>query len=113
MRLFGYWLGCNGIKVINNIRWGSPITWRYCYNGIEKNSIVAIGTVGGSPRKLSDRNRFEDGLFKMVEVLTPHTIIVYGSANYECFEKLKNQGITIVSFQSETAKAFDGRKQHE
>lgn len=108
MRIYGYWLGVNGLEVINNVRWGTPETWSYCYEGIPVHSIVAIGTVGGSPRKLIDRKRFEDGLYKMVEVLQPHTIIVYGSANYDCFDKLKEQGIIIISFQSKTAKAFEG-----
>ncbi len=106
MRLMGYWLGRNGIDIINNVRWGTDETYRYCFDGIPKNSIVAIGTVGGSPRKYIDRDRFESGLFKMVEVLKPHTIIVYGSANYECFNKLKAQGINIVAFPGQTSLAF-------
>ena len=95
------------------MRWGTPETYKYCFDGIPKNSIIAIGTVGGSPRKLIDRKRFEDGLCEMVERLNPHTIIVYGSAKYPCFEKLKKQGINIVAFSSETAKAFEGRKSNE
>lgn len=110
MRLFGYWLGKNDISVINNVRWGTPETYDYCFEGIPKNSIVSIGTVGGSPRKLIDRSRFESGLFKMVEVLEPHTIIVYGSANYPCFKKLSEQGIKVVSYQSHTASAFSKRR---
>ena len=113
MRLFGYWLGRNGIAVINNVRWGTPESWHYCFEGIPKNSTVAIGTVGGSPRKLLDRERFEAGLNKMVEQLNPHTIIVYGSSEYDCFERLRSQGIRIVSFQSKTAEAFERRKHHE
>ena len=113
MRLYGYWLGVNDIEVINNVRWGTSETFCYCFEGIPAGSIVAIGTVGGSPRKLVDRKRFEDGLLKMVEILTPHTIIVYGSANYECFEKLRKEGITIISFQSKTARVFTRRKTDE
>ena len=113
MRAYGYWLGRNGINVINNVRWGTPETYRYCFDGIPENSIVAIGTCGGSPRKLIDRKRFEDGLNEMVKTLNPHTIIVYGSAKYECFEKLKEQGINIIDFPSKTAKAFEGRKSDE
>ena len=113
MRAFGYLLSTNGIPVINNVRWGTPESYKYCFDGIPQNSIVAIGTVGGSPRKLIDRKRFEDGLYEMVERLKPHTIIVYGSARYDCFEELKNQGINIVAFSSKTAKAFEGRKSNE
>lgn len=113
MRLIGYWLGRNGIAVINNVRWGTEESWRYCFTGIPKNSIIAIGTVGGSPRKILDRERFESGLSKMIEVLAPHTIIIYGSANYECFTRLNLQGIRIVSFQSKTAAAFERRKHDE
>ena len=109
MRVFGYWLGKNGIAVVNNVRWGTPETWRYCWDGIPTNSVVCIGTAGGSPRKLIDRKRFENGLFEMVRVLQPHTIIVYGSSSYNCFDKLRKQGISIISFPSKTAQAFAGR----
>ncbi len=113
MRTFGYWLGKQGINVINNVRWGTEETFDYCFEGIPTNSIVSIGTVGGGPRKLIDRDRFETGLFKMVEILKPHTILVYGSARGICFDILREQGIQIVSFQSRTAKVFEGRKAHE
>ena len=113
MRAFGHWLGENGISVINNVRWGTSESYRYCFDGIDKNSIVAIGTVGGSPRKHIDRVRFENGLHELIKVLNPHTIVVYGSSNYPCIEKLKESGITIVSFASETAKAFERRKDDE
>lgn len=69
--------------------------------------MVAIGTVGGSPRKHEDRARFTDGLNELVKVSQPRTLVVYGSANYPCFEELKNQGINIISFSGQTAKAFD------
>ena len=109
MRAFGYWLGRNGIAVINNVRWGTTESWRYCWDGIPENSIVCIGTVGGSPKKLIDRKRFEDGLKELVRVRKPHTVLVYGSANYPCFDKLIGQGIKIISYPSRTASVFKGR----
>ncbi len=113
MRLFGYWLGTNGISVINNVRWGSSETYSYCFEGIPRHSVVAIGTVGGSPRAIIDRERFESGFFKMLEILAPETIIVYGSANYVCFEEARRRGIIIVSFQSKTARAYERSVQDE
>lgn len=109
MRAFGHWYGviCKE-EVINNVRWGTRETFRYCFDGIPKNSIVAIGTVGGSPQKKLNRKRFEDGLFEMVRVLKPHTIIVYGSANYPCFEILRKRGINIISYPGKTSVAYAG-----
>lgn len=110
MRAFGYWFGtiC-GHAVINNVRWGTSETYEYCFNGIPHNSIVAIGTAGGSPRKLADRQRFEDGLDEMMQRLSPHTIIVYGSANYPCFKKLESHGVTILAYPSRKSKVFAGK----
>ena len=110
MRVFGYWLGKNGIAVINNCRWGTRETWQYSWDGIPTNSIICIGTVGGSPRKLVDRKRFEEGLEELVRVLHPHTILVFGSANYPCFDRMSEQGINIIAYPSNTASAFDRKR---
>lgn len=109
MRAIGYWLGKNGIAVINNIRWGSAETYSYCFDGVSVNSLVAIGTVGGRPRELKDRARFNSGISEMMRVLSPHTIIVYGSANYPCFKTLTAQGVEVVAYSSQTANAFRWR----
>lgn len=110
MRALGFWLAKNGIPVINNVRWGTEETWDYCFDGIPYNSTVAIGTVASGIRKLENRPDFELGLFKMVEFLNPKTIIVYGSANYDCFRVLADNGIQIVVFPSDTSLAFASRK---
>lgn len=113
MRTFGYWLGINGIAVINNVRWGTQESFRYCFEGIPTNSIIAIGTCGGSPRKLEDRRRFENGLEQLIKVLKPRIILVYGSANYPCFTKLINAGVQIISYSSQMARAFMRRGNDE
>ena len=113
MRAFGYWAGTQGLETINNVRWGMPDTYHYCFDGIEIDTVVAVGTVGGSPRKIEDRKRFEQGLYEMVRRLRPHAIIVYGSAKYPCFEKLRQEGITIVEYQSKTSRAFERGAQNE
>lgn len=109
MRALGRWLAINGIAVINNVRWGTSESWRYCWDGIPKDSMIAIGTVGGNPKKLVDRHRFESGLDELIRVLHPHTILVYGSDRYKCFEKLKGRGIRVISYPSHTAVAFEKR----
>lgn len=113
MRAFGFWIGKQGLEVINNVRWGTFETFPYSFDGIDKNSVVAIGTVGGSPKRTIDRKRFENGLFEMINVLEPHTIIVYGSANYPCFKKLEDKGVKIVAYKSATARYYERRCKNE
>ncbi len=108
MRAFAYWCYKNGVPVINNVRWGTIETWDYCFDGIEVNSVVFIGTVASGLRRLINRHDFELGLKKMVEILQPHTIIVYGSDNYPFFDNLKAKGITIIAFPSETNASHSG-----
>ena len=112
-RAFGYWLTTQGINVINNVRWGTPETFWYCFDGIQKHSTVAIGTVASGLRLLENRQRFEDGLREMVRVIEPRKIIVYGSSKYQFFTDLTESGIEIVSFSSKTATAFERRKNNE
>lgn len=107
MRAIGFWFSENGIKIINNVRWGTEETYDYCFDGLPDNSILAIGTVGGSPRKVKDRERFESGLRELVNRKHPQVLIIYGSDHYPVFRELENQGIRIVSFKSKTAADFE------
>lgn len=109
MRLFGYWLGTKGISVINNVRWGTRETYRYCFDGIDSNSIIAISTCGGNPHTLANRERFNSGIYEIERRLHPHTIIVYGSDKYPCFKELESHGVKIISFKSQMAKAYEAR----
>ena len=113
MRLWGYWLGRKGIPVINNVRWGTPESYDYSFEGISENSIVAIGTVGGSPKQIVNRERFIEGLFEMVNRLKPHTILIYGSDKYECFDALRQQGINVIQYPGNTASYYERRGPHE
>ena len=106
MRAFDYILQKNGIRVIPNVRWGTPETWEYCFDGIPLNGIIAIGVVGSGINKVVNRKYFMDGLNKAIEVLKPHTIVIYGSDNYDLFDRIREQGINVVSFPSKTNLAF-------
>lgn len=99
MRAFGFWCTTMGINVINNVRW-SKDTLDICFKGIPKNGIVAIGAVASRLRYLKNRSDFEQYLIRMIEELQPHTILVYGSTNYDCFKNLWTSGIKIVSYPS-------------
>lgn len=110
MRAFGYWCKSMNIPVINNVRWGTPETWKYCFDGIERNSVICIGTVASGLRELENRADFDEGFHEMIRILTPETIIVYGSSRYEVFKEVQKIGIEIIPYMSQTNAAHQIRK---
>ncbi len=108
MRAFGFWCTRCGIKVINNVRWDFTNEYSYCFCGIPKNSIVLIGTVASNLRVKENHFMFRAGLLKMVEVLKPKIILVYGSSHYAFFDEVKKMGIVVKSYPSRTSLSFKG-----
>lgn len=104
-----YWLSTQGIPVIPNVRWGDEHSFDFCFSGIEKNSVVAVGT-HGQLRRTDNKRLFSDGLPAMVATLSPHTIIVYGKAPDDVFGRYKKAGIRIVRFPSATEQYYISRK---
>ena len=97
MRAFGYWLGKNGIQVINNVRWGTPETYKYCFLGIEQNSIVCVSTVGCLGAK-HDENRFTEGLEVMIKTLNPRHILMYGKKGRNFFDSYIASGLPVTFY---------------
>lgn len=97
MRAFGYWLGKNGIQVINNVRWGTPETYKYCFLGIEQNSIVCVSTVGCLGDK-HDEERFTEGLDVMIKTLNPRHILMYGKKGRNFFDSYIASGIPVTFY---------------
>lgn len=106
MRTFDVIFQKHGIPVIPNVRWGTSETWSYCFDGIPIKGIIAIGVVASGINKVVNRQYFKEGLLKAVELLDPHTIIIYGSDNYDLFDGLRERGINIITFPSKTSLAY-------
>ncbi len=69
-----YWQS-KGLTVIPTISWGNAQTFEFCFDGVEKNSIVAIGMIGCKHSKLG----FMRGYNAMLEKINPSTIICFGT----------------------------------
>ncbi len=90
-RAIGFYYQQRGAYVIPQVRWGNELTYttkllpeRIAFLGVEKNSIVAIGTYGCC-KTCDDKYHFEAGLSAMLEVLEPRIVLVYGSMNKKIF----------------------------
>ena len=103
-RALAVWLQNNDVEIIPNVRFGDERTFFFCFDGIEENKTVAVGTHGCIKRK-EDKIFFKVGLARMVQRLSPKTIIVYGGAPDNIFKPYRDMGIKIIAFESEFSKS--------
>lgn len=103
-RAIGFWLCKNGVEIIPNARFGDERTYDFCFEGIERNKTVAVGSHGCIKNK-TDREYFKLGLSELVKRLEPKNLIVYGVAPDSIFKKYRDMGINIIPFESEISKA--------
>ena len=77
-----HWLGAYmelfGIKVIPTIGWSDKESFKWCFDGEPKNSIVAVSSIGTQKYKES-RKAFLEGYNKMLEILEPTTVLFWGN----------------------------------
>ncbi len=83
-RAIGSYYQRKGLYVVPQIRWGSESTYtvkllpeKIAFLGVEKHSIVSIGTYGCIQSK-EDKAYFKSGLKAMMETLEPEVVLVYG-----------------------------------
>ena len=84
-RAIGYYYQSKGIYVIPQIRWGDERTYtksilpeKTAFLGVEKNSIVSLGTYG-CIRGKENKMYFKNGLYEMLAELEPTVVLVYGN----------------------------------
>lgn len=68
-----YWQE-HGLTVIPTITWSTPSSYRFCFDGIERGSIVAVGMIGCKRMKTN----FLRGYNVMLERIQPNVIICFG-----------------------------------
>ena len=69
-----YWQS-KGLTVIPTISWSTPSSYKFCFDGVEKNAIVAVGMIGCKRNKRG----FLRGYTAMLERLEPRKIICFGA----------------------------------
>ena len=100
-RAIGYWLKKNGVSIIPNFLWGDERTWEFCFDGIEKHSIIAVGTHGTAKKKL-DKFYLEQALDKLLEIIEPRHIVIYGSAYKKLITMISNANVPYSHFNCNT-----------
>ena len=86
-----YWQS-KGLTVIPTISWGQSQSFELCFDGVEKNSIVAIGMIGCKQTKI----QFMRGYHTMLEKIQPSKIICFGTP----FDEMQGNIIEIDYMKS-------------
>ena len=69
-----YWQS-KGLIVVPTISWGLSQSYEFCFDGVEKHSIVAVGMIGCKRTKI----QFMRGYNTMLEKIQPSKIICFGT----------------------------------
>ena len=69
-----YWQS-QGLTVIPTISWSTSQSFNFCFDGVERNSIVAIGMIGCKRNRLG----FMRGYIAMLEKLNPSAVLCFGT----------------------------------
>lgn len=94
-RAVGHYLQKQGLYVIPNIRWGDERTYtshlfgeKVAFQGVDKHSIVSIGTYG-QIKSAESKRYFREGLESMLDELEPEVVLIYGSMPNKIFDEFK------------------------
>lgn len=71
-----YWQS-QEITVIPCICWSDERSFNFCFDGQPCKSIVSVSTVG-TQRYAESKMKFQNGYEKMMEILMPKKVLVYG-----------------------------------
>ncbi len=77
-----YWQR-QGLSVIPAVGWSDERSFDYCFDGIEKGSIVAVSTIG---TKRKAKETFLHGFFAMIASIKPEAVLCYGDVYREMQE---------------------------
>ena len=97
-RWCGAYLQSQGVTVIPTVYWGLPQSYWYCFDGVEKNSVVALSTLG--VRK--EKDFFMQGYNEMLRRIEPEAVICY----CEPFPEMKGNILKVDYAETNNLKPF-------
>lgn len=77
-RVLTFWIQKNGIPAIPVLEWSSVSDFDFCFEGIPRGSVVALGLYGCMENNMK-RFSLLQGFYRACEIVEPKTVIVYGA----------------------------------
>lgn len=104
-----YWQEHN-IDVIPNVTWTDEESYEYCFLGIPKGSMVAVGTVGINSK--AKKEAFKRGFEEMMRQIEPLALVVYGETMPVEFDKYCDIVYTYPSYWKERRRQIQKEDKH-
>ena len=79
-RFLGQMMESAGIEVIPTVSWSTSESYAFCFDGLPKNSVLSISTIGVKRNKEALK-LFQQGISEMIKQLMPQCILCYGGEN--------------------------------
>ena len=98
-RLLGQLMQRSGITVIPTVSWADERSFDFCFDGLPKHSTLSVSTICVK-RSQDAYNVWQRGLYKMIQVLDPVQLLVYGGK----IESNYPPKINIVYFENDNVK---------
>lgn len=106
-RALASYMQSQGLYVIPNVRWSDSRSFDYCFDGLARNSIYCISTLG-CIKSREDKYYFKQGLDVFIKRLEPKIVLVYGAMPAEVFSDYMTSSIRFINYKSYTSRVFDG-----
>lgn len=87
-RLIGQMAQRLGITVIPTVSWCEEETFRFCFDGLPKRSVLSISTIGVKQDEYNF-SLWKAGVDEMIKRLKPRTLLIYGGQVDYDFGKIK------------------------
>ena len=112
-RVVSIWIQENcGCSIIPNLQFVDKRTYRFCFDGIHKNSVVCL-SIYGLCKNPKDVENLKVGLRRALKIIDFETLLVYGECSQEkfkyIFEEVITNGVKII-FPNSRLKEFRRRE---
>ena len=106
-RWYGAYWASKGIRVVPTVNWGDESTFDFCFDGIEKGSVVAVSTYMASAHdnRCDQKAWFMAGYNEMLRRIEPEKIICYHTP----FPEMQGD-IVYVDYEFSSWKYMDDEK---
>lgn len=104
-RASDYWLQREGVRLVPNVSCGDEATYKFCCDGLEHGTSIAMSSYGNKHREL-DLTYFIEGFRVIAQKLSPYSVVFHGRIPKEVQSIADYYGITLLHVPTRFDTAF-------